>query len=377
MIRATTGIPHGNAVVLSSGRRGGMDELVFMPDPHGGTEVLWFCFRLERFPRAPRGRRVRLVLANVHNLLGGGWWEDEDPRTIRPVVRRPGSDWERLGAGAVVREQDGRFHVAWETAGPAPWMDIAVCYPYGRPELDGLLRDTRGSFTSDTVGLSQGGRPLVRLSNGGGEEGSARPGLFVTARQHSGETPGSWVMDGLLRRMASLGRRAPLVWAVPFVDLDGVERGDYGKDNFPWDLNRAWGDPPMRHETLFLQHDFLRWKKRCRPVLTLDLHGPGATEAYGTYVSLPGNYRKLGRGKPTMRMARRLMAALGNFGAPRTPVTPGYLSRWNTARFDEFAVANGVPSFVVEIPYALARGRVLTRETYREMGAKMASILVS
>ncbi len=133
----------------------------------------------------------------------------------------------------------------------------------------------------------------------------------------------------------------------------------------------------MRHETLFLRQDFLRWKARCRPVLALDLHGPGATEAYGAYASLPRSYRRLGKGKPTMRLARRLMAALGGLAAPKRPETPGYVSRWNTMRFDDFAVANGVPSFVVEVPYALARGRVLTRETYREMGARMASALSS
>ena len=44
-----------------------------------------------------------------------------------------------------------------------------------------------------------------------------------------------------------------------FMYLDDVLSGAYGKDPFPHDLNRAWGDPPMRHETLVMRHDIRRW----------------------------------------------------------------------------------------------------------------------
>jgi hypothetical protein len=74
-----------------------------------------------------------------------------------------------------------------------------------------------------------------------------------------------------------------------------------------------------------------------------------------------------------MRMAKGLMASLGRLAAPEDPKTPGYLSRWDTTRFDDFAVANRVPAFVIETPYALSRGILLTREKYRETGRLMAA----
>ena len=116
-----------------------------------------------------------------------------------------------------------------------------------------MIQETGSFWRVDTIGVSQGGRPLLRLSNDYGRPKGERPGVFLMARQHSGEVSGAWVLDGVLRRFAELGEAAPLVWAIPLANIDSVEQGDYGKDNFPYDMNRAWGKLPMRHETLVLQ----------------------------------------------------------------------------------------------------------------------------
>ena len=55
-----------------------------------------------------------------------------------------------------------------------------------------------------------------------------------------------------------------------------------------YDLNRAWGTPPMRHETLVMKRDCLLWAGRCRPALCLDFHAPGASEGGGCYFFVPG-----------------------------------------------------------------------------------------
>ena len=94
--------------------------------------------------------------------------------------------------------------------------------------------------------------------------------------------PGSWVLDGLLRHAAqALDPSQLLIWVTPFAHLDGIVQGDYGKDPFPWDLNRAWTTPPMRHEVRVMQSDMTRWSQRCQPALVLDLHAPSPGEADG------------------------------------------------------------------------------------------------
>src|SRR5690606_24228363 len=102
------------------------------------------------------------------------------------------------------------------------FFDFAYCYPYGATELDALLAESNGYWRRDTFGVSPQGRPMVRLCNDYGHKENQRPGLYLLARQHSGETPGSWMLDGFLRRVAELGDAAPLVWAAPLTNIDGV-----------------------------------------------------------------------------------------------------------------------------------------------------------
>lgn len=240
-----TSVPYGNACDVEFSQMSGQRVVSFAADPRGGPECMWFCFRLRVAAQSTAKRRIKLVLKHVTNMLGAG-----SAPPLMPVVRYDGRDWDRLPAGKVEWLQDGRARLGWSIEPPTTFADIAFCYPYGLPEVEALVADTRGYWKVDTIGVSQEGRPLIRLSNGAGKPGDDRRGLFLIARQHSGETPGSWVLDGLLRAIAEAGERAPLVWCVPLADRDGIERGDYGKDRFPYDLNRAWGAKPMRHETL-------------------------------------------------------------------------------------------------------------------------------
>jgi hypothetical protein len=376
MLHVDTNVPYGNACDTSIVKVDGITEIRFAPDPHGGPECLWFCFRLARDGSGSgTGDKVRLVLHNPDNMLGG-----QQPQHMRPVVRYgDGDDWQRLAEGSVEELPDGRRRVAWAVDVPAVSLDVAYCYPYGRPEVEALIRETDGYWQVDTIGVSQGARPLLRLSNDYGQVDGKRPGLYLTARQHSGETPGSWVLDGFLRHIASLGEGAPLVWAVPLTHIDGVENGDYGKDGFPYDLNRAWGRPPMRHEVLVYQGDIRRWAARCRPVLAIDLHAPGACETSGIYCYLanPVEHARFHREALcwTTAIKRHLTST---YAAEMFERVANYPSRWETPRFTGYCWAqHGVCGLGIETPYAQAGDLVLTRERYREAGARIAAGVIS
>ena len=371
-----TNIPYGNACDISITAADDLTEVRFAPDPHDGPECLWFCFRLvqEGAPLAPDAR-VRLVLKNPDNMLGG-----HRPQYMRPVVRwGDGDDWQRLGEGAIQELPDGRRSVSWLIDAPQTTLDVAYCYPYGRPEVKALIGETDGYWQLDTIGVSQKARPLWRLSNDYGREGGERPGLYLLARQHSGETPGSWVLDGFLRYIASLGENAPLVWAVPLTHIDGVEDGDYGKDGFPYDLNRAWGRPPMRHEVLVYQKDIGRWAARCRPALAIDLHGPGACETSGIYCYLadPAEHARFHQEALTWTTAIK-QSLTCTYAAETFERVANYPSRWETPRSTGYCWAqHGVCGLGIETPYAMVGDLVLTRERYREVGARIAAGVVS
>lgn len=364
-----TDVPYGNACDVSIRQTEDGTRVSFAPDPHGGPETLWFCFRLARTTPAPV-ETVRLVLKHVGNMLGGN-----DPQAMRPVVRYAEGDWTRLDAPDVAMLPDGRREVVWEIDPPEAHVDVAYCYPYGLPEVEALVAASDGYWRMDAIGISQGGRPLVRLSNDGGEREGTRPGLYLISRQHSGETPGSWVLDGFLRHVAAHSDAAPLVWAVPLTNIDGVEGGDYGKDNFPYDLNRAWGHPPMRHEVLVYQNDMRRWATRCRPAFAIDFHAPGACETSGVYAYMPDPACDRPGHEAVLPWIQAVEAELTRiYAAEDFTRVARYPSRWETPNFRVYAWHNrGVPAITFETPYAIAGETLMTRAAYREAGVRIAA----
>lgn len=359
-------IAYGNVADVEVTMREGAPVVAAAAAAKGGPERAWFCFRIAQ-PR--RGRRLSrpftLVLKHLQTMLGGG-----DPGALNPVVRYAAEDWRRLPAGKPAPTDDGRLGGWWTLEAPITFVDVALCYPYGQPEVAALVQET-GALAVETIGVSEGGRPMLRLANDyGGPDGGRRPGVYLLGRQHAGEAPGSWVLDGLLRGLAGSPDSGPMVWAAPLVDIDGVEAGRYGKDHPPHDLNRAWGRPAMRHEALVLQADARRWADRCHPALMLDLHAPGIGETDGLYAyRTPG-----GSDEGWLELLERRLDDLAGEPFGREAMYPSRYERGQACGF--FQNELGCPALTLEIPYSRCGDRVLDRETYREAGARIAAGLM-
>jgi hypothetical protein len=231
----------------------------------------------------------------------------------------------------------------------------------------------------DVIGVSQAGRPIVRICNGYGslDADKQQPGLYLISRQHSSETPGGWVLDGFLRAIASTRERAPLVWCVPLSNIDGVVQGDYGKDNFPYDLNRAWDQPPMRHETLVIQRDMAQWAKRCNPLAGLDFHAPAAVESDGLYAFIPSADTDADGNARASLWGKRIADKVGEFAAKKFCRWANYKSRWETMNYASFVrSAYRCVGMSFETPYAVCGETVMTREDYQTIGERMASAVI-
>ena len=344
-------------------------EIRFASDPCGGPEVMWFHFRLEETAPDPAAQsKVKLTWNYFENVLGAS-----DPADCIPVCLAPGQPWTRLKQGEETRTPDGRRQLSWTIPHPAPWVEFAFSFPYGPSDVDATLDRSKDYWQTAPIGLSQGGRRIVRLFNSPGTPGSTQPGIYLVARQHSGETPGSWVLDGFLRHWAQTHKGAYVIWAVPLANIDGVMQGYYGKDNFPYDLNRAWGTPPMRHETLVIQRDIARWKARCKPILALDLHAPGACERTGVYA-----YAGKDPASPTAAEETKWCNVFqhelqAEFAVPDFKRTMNYPSRWETPDFATYMrTVTGVAALSLEIPYHRIGSDVLTQKSYREIGRRLA-----
>ena len=123
----------------------------------------------------------------------------------------------------------------------------------------------------------------------------------------------------------------------------------------------------MRYETLVLKRDLARWKARCRPVLAIDFHAPGASENDGIYCFLqkPGvSLEKYEEGKG---WSDKIAAKLGpKFAAPsfgRIPKVQQQMGKQPILR--HFCAAElDVCALSFETPYFSIKEHVLTMEDY-------------
>lgn len=379
-------IAYGNACDVEIDERPGQTCVAFSANPYGALEALWFCFRLALHGPNPTTPDVlKLVLKNPQNLLAG-----RPAHNFHPVVRPPGGDWIRLEAGDVEPLPDGRVQIAWHLRRPVLPLEVAFCYPYGLPELETLRRETAPFWMQDTISVSPLARPVFRIANHYGTPGGAAPGFYFIARQHAGETPGSWVLDGLLRRFAQAATTANapqhVTWCVPLANIDGIEQGEYGKDSWPQDFNRAWQRPHRRamHYTVqAIQRDIRLWTTRCQPLLGLDFHAPGGTEDDGVYCHIAHPEHDHAQHKLTRPWAALVARALGTeYAAPdffRSSLEP---TRWEDEhgkpQFSNYPWReHAIPAFILEIPYGRINSLVLARHHFQEMGERIASALLT
>ena len=377
MLKVNKRIPFGNACDVDVLNQGETPEVRFAADPRGGAEALWFCFALVHQDGKDkkggiRPGRVRLTLKYCDTLRGG-----IDPSKMRPVYRPEGQNWFRMNGGSLEARPDGHYSAVWTIPYPESRTEVAFCFPYGGEQLDTLLAKCKGYWKRDDIGVTQAGYPVRRLANDYGQEGGRHPGLYLVARQHAGETPGSWVLDGMLDRLSRAKKSPFITWSVPLADGDGVALGVFGKDQFPIDLNRAWGIPPRRHETLVIQRDMALWRARCKPALVLDLHSPGACDQSGVFSFAPSPDNASPIEKESIAWAHVLQNQLRDLAATDFCRVADYPMRWSSPHAAQYVRDTlGVPALALEIPYAVCNGTLMTQKQYREVGHRLADAIL-
>jgi hypothetical protein len=238
----------------------GERRYAFEADLRGGKRGLWFCFRVH----GTDGQTLTFDIVNAPHLLG---WPAFDG--MRVVYGGPGQ-WQRTVAPAQVLRDDGRIRFS------APCPDggyIAFCYPYTLAELDAFRQTHARSGIVREVELlrSPAGHPVYAW-----EAGSGPRGVWLTCRNHAGESPASYALEGLMRELAGPHNRSFLEQATarvcPIVDVDNVESGGYGKYGPPCDPYMDWRDRPQLAAVAALQRYFAAAAEQ--PAVYIDLHSP-------------------------------------------------------------------------------------------------------
>jgi len=162
---------------------------------------------------------------------------------------------------------------------PSVYFAYFIPYSYER-HLD-LVHDAQMSLLCEHrfLGLTLDGRDMSMLVIG--EEAPNKKKVWVTARQHPGETMAEWCAEGLIYRLLDeqdgLARQLldnAVFYVVPNMNPDGSARGHLRTNAVGTNLNRAWATPSAEKspEVLYVMDAM----EKIGVDMFVDLHGDEA-----------------------------------------------------------------------------------------------------
>ena len=267
---------------------------------------------------------------------------------------------------------------------------LAFGIPYLQADFQTFLAGKAGSpLEATTLCRSRKDRPveLLRLQP---PESACRWRLLFAARHHCCESMAGYAMEGLVD--AALGRDETGRWFqeeaactfLPFVDKDGVEDGDQGKNRKPRDHGRDYADESLYPETRTIRARLLE-PEATRPHVVIDLHCPWIRGEYNEEIYFVGDDKA-----ENWARVQRLSAILESMRSGPLPYRQAanlpFGRAWNTkANYKE---GRGLSSFArdlpgvhlassIEIPYANAGGVEATPAACRAFGRDLAVALAS
>lgn len=144
--------------------------------------------------------------------------------------------------------EDG-LSFSYDVPADAEEIRFATAIPYLQSDWRKFvhsLREMKG-WNETVLTKSNGGRD-VEMLRAGADGARKEYVLFLTARHHCCECIANFVMEGMIETYLSdtptgefLRSKMELA-AIPFMDKDGVEKGDQGKNRKPHDHNRDYAE---------------------------------------------------------------------------------------------------------------------------------------
>ncbi|HQH51657.1 MAG TPA: peptidase M14 [Candidatus Hydrogenedentes bacterium] len=295
-----------------------------------------------------------------------------------------GKTWAWLGADTV---KEGSF--SYTFAPDAAERRFAFAYPYLEADLRRFLHEHKGHGRIETGELCTSARGRrVEWLQVGVRKADARHRVALFCRHHACETMANFVLEGVLE--AAVGdtshgrwlRRNAVMLAVPFMDKDGVEQGDQGKNRAPHDHNRDYIERSIYPEVQAIRAYAPTWAGGSLAV-GLDLHCPWIRGGAGA----PGDNEQVffvgGPDHEAWARAQVLAAMLESVQRGPIVYSPRYDMPhgvgWNTGTGNcaqwLAGLAGGPAAATIEIPYANAGGTPVTPETARLFGHDLARAL--
>ncbi|RJP25419.1 MAG: peptidase M14 [Candidatus Omnitrophota bacterium] len=295
-----------------------------------------------------------------------------------------GKTWRWLGKEAV-HEQSFRYTVP----DSIPEVRFSFAIPYVEADLNAFLTPYRDhpNFKIEKLCQTNKGRIVERL-HVGRLDGRSEHRVLLTCRHHACEMMANFVLEGVMETVLSESddgqwfREQIEFLMIPFVDKDGVEEGDQGKNRIPHDHNRDYESISIYPSVQAIRSFVPPWSTG-KLHIAIDLHCP--------YISGPNNENIYFVGSPDAENWKRVE----RFSEILEQVQTGPLifrkknnipfgQAWNTA--GNYTAGKSCGRWTselagiwfgtsIEIPYANANDCEVTAETARWFGRDLAKAM--
>lgn len=240
-------------------------QLRIRPD-HQSDFYQWFHYRVQ----GVAGQALCMRLLNAAGAAYPDGWPD-----YQAVASYDGQDWWRVPTAYI----NGELVIRHTPRHNSIYYAYFTPYSYSRhQQLIGRCQLAPGCSCVH-LGKTPDGHDLDLLRLG--SPGPQKRNIWVTARQHPGESMAQWLVEGLLERLLdqqdALSQRlraACTFWIVPNMNPDGALRGHLRTNALGVNLNREWHQPSLARSPEVYQ---VRAAMQDSGVdLYLDIHGDEA-----------------------------------------------------------------------------------------------------
>jgi hypothetical protein len=343
------------------------NDTVWMHPDLRDTKGDWFywCFAVDK----AKGENLTFVFSKPNcltskgpaiSLDGGDTWK----------WLNPSAGWERSFSYTFTTNSEVRFSMGM---------------PYTQKQFDKFFQTYHKSefVTLDTLAITKTGRSIKRLTLKP-KSGIVKYKVLITARHHACEMMANYEMEGIIKEILNdewLKNNIEFCF-IPFIDKDGVETGDQGKNRIPHDHNRDYTGTSIYSSVAALRNWVPTWTEN-KLVVTLDLHCP--------WIKAENNENIYVVGSPDEKIAaqQKLFCSLlkatnnGELKISEKIFFP-YGTAWNSSQYATEGLSFGKWSanldgvrlpISIEFPYANNEGQTITQENARAFGADLAKAI--
>lgn len=215
-------------------------QLAIRPDV-GGEFFQWFNFRIT----GQIGEQYVLNILNAGEAAFSGGWE-----SYQAVASYDREYWFRLPTSY----KDGKLTINVDME--CETIQIAFFAPYSYERHQDLLAAVQMHpfVTLEHLGetLDKRDLTLVKISDGDSSSDESKCNIWITARQHPGETMAEWLVEGLMYSLLDGDNATGKLlldkanfYIVPNMNPDGSVRGHLRTNAVGTNLNRAWSNPSL------------------------------------------------------------------------------------------------------------------------------------